>query len=364
MKKRPQFGMPLSILSEDPLITLTETEPPRLYLGEALDFLPRIAEAKQAVHFIGFFVTIEDVSLEEFEAAVSQFAKDLPHHHAVFLTLNEWETALLSARGLTAITCNGSILIDETRNRVVKPSVSRFRSFDAIYNARPDLTKRHELASAIPRLNLITTGKYSPEFNREIAEVRRKLPKANIENFDASGRYNYLMPDQINQAHANAAAALALSAREGYMRTSIEALLCGCPVVSTEALGSRTRYYDPAYSRITAPDPDAVWAAVRELKRARLPRAAIRAQTGRYLAHERAIMERQLNRTLDHLLGGDAPFLPFHQMRGAIIGTPSLDDTIALHGQQLQAYHAPSKPDAITPAGFPSDPDPNYWWPS
>jgi glycosyltransferase involved in cell wall biosynthesis len=63
------------------------------------------------------------------------------------------------------------------------------------------------------------------------------------------------------------------------MYTSIEYLLAGLPIVSTRNIGGRDVYFDPEYCITTEADPEAIRAAVLELKARRIPRDHIRRRT-------------------------------------------------------------------------------------
>lgn len=80
------------------------------------------------------------------------------------------------------------------------------------------------------------------------------------------------------------------------MRASMEYLLAGLPIVSTRSVGGRERYFGTAYTRVVAPNPDAVAAAVADLRNQHLDRNAIRAHVSQILAFERHNLLLTLNR--------------------------------------------------------------------
>jgi glycosyltransferase involved in cell wall biosynthesis len=67
----------------------------------------------------------------------------------------------------------------------------------------------------------------------------------------------------LNQAYCG----LALSAIEGGMHASMEYLLCGLPVVTTESLGGRSYFLNSNNSIFVDDNSDAVLSAVNELKK-------------------------------------------------------------------------------------------------
>ncbi len=60
------------------------------------------------------------------------------------------------------------------------------------------------------------------------------------------------------------------------MSASMEYLLCGLPVVSTPSIGGRDIFFESDFSRIVAPDEEAISSAVSELIGARISPVQVR----------------------------------------------------------------------------------------
>jgi glycosyltransferase involved in cell wall biosynthesis len=231
-----------------------------------------------------------------------------PSHRVIILCNTAAEVALMRAAGVAAEHCNHNLLVDE-RVFDLRPGLPR--DFDAIYIARMRRYKRHELARGIARLALITSGPEDSEPDYAEA-VRAALPRATVINavlarqgygdapharaaavaralFAARGHV-VLRPETVAEYCNRARVGLCLSAREGAMFASMEYLLCGLPVVSTENAGGRDHFFDADYCVTVPPDAAAVAAAVAAVARRAVAAPEIRARTLARVAAERAAL--------------------------------------------------------------------------
>lgn len=148
------------------------------------------------------------------------------------------------------------------------------RSYDAIYVAQLRAYKRLELARDIARLRVLSYGGDLPAFCPELAHAHCNA--------------RWMGPEAVAEAICSAHCGLCLSEEEGGMLASMEYLLCGVPVVSTESRGGREELFPAgACIRVDA-DRRAVAAAVK-----RWCRAGVDAQWVRACALERLLPVRR-----------------------------------------------------------------------
>ncbi|MCC6983432.1 MAG: glycosyltransferase [Bauldia sp.] len=239
-----------------------------------------------------------------------------PAHEMIVLANTERERDLLAALGVRTAFINQNIALSET---VYRPLPGTAVEFDAIYNARPDDFKRHELAAEIPTVAYLGYWHAGGAHARDKALARMALirsagPGHVFLNPLVDGLPSSLPDEEVNAAYARAAVGLCLSAAEGAMYAAVEYLLAGLPVVSTPSIGGREVLFDPEFCRIVPPDPRAVRDAVAALRAENIPREHIRARTIARMAPQR----REFVDLLDAILasygrrprfGPDWPFL-------------------------------------------------------
>lgn len=140
------------------------------------------------------------------------------------------------------------------------------RIYDAVYVAKAEAFKRHELASGIRRLHFLMP---SPV---ELQKIHPGLRHATVNPRNLS-------KEEIVRTLNQAVCTLALSREEGGMYACMESLLCGVPVVSTKSRGGRALFLNPVNSITVERDTaEAVSEAVKELARNPLNPTAIRAR--------------------------------------------------------------------------------------
>lgn len=146
---------------------------------------------------------------------------------------------------IPSIIFNRNALIDVNKFYPIETNLE----YDAIYNAVLYKYKRHELAFDINNLAIIyylrnNTNKIYYISNEEMNyghELHQKLQ--NMNNIalinDSFGQYRFLNNHEISNHYSKAKCGLCLSDIEGACLTSVEYLLTGIPVISTENHGGR-----------------------------------------------------------------------------------------------------------------------------
>jgi len=272
------FG-PVAVLSVEPPIFLTG-----MAFRSMIGIAPAFGKAygkRPAAFLIYPCWTIEDPhrAAEVIEAARAHQA-EYPEHKLVFICNTGAERELLARSGLDAHLLNKNFTVSET---VFRPLPDARIEFDAIYNARFDRSKRHELAAAIEHVAYVgypclSMGS-SEEQSKLAVGLLRRSPRHALINPIEQGLPVSLPPEGVNAALNRAAVGLCLSSIEGSNYASVEYMLAGLPVVSTPSVGGREIYFDHEYCTICDPHPAAVRDAVEALKSRKIPRDYVRART-------------------------------------------------------------------------------------
>lgn len=287
------------VASLDPLVTISKREP-HLPMGLAPS-RPDLFADRAALHLVGLTWTCDSHHLigeiaRDFAAA----AKALPRAKLAMVANTPLESALLSQAGVPNLLANELIFVDERLFTVVPPQASTLAHFDAICVARLNAMKRHELAARVSNLVLVH-GSPQPS---DLARVRAVLSHARFANFERDpARYGYLSDQELVDLMNRASVGLCLSAVEGSMRASMEYRLCGLPVVSTQSTGGRDRYLLGPHVRVVDDRPEAVAAAVSELKAQAFGRLAVREFAGQLVAFDRHNFLLNLNKVVERELG-------------------------------------------------------------
>lgn len=273
-----EFG-PVAALCFDPPIFMTG-----MAFQEMIGIAPafgRTYGSRPAAFLVYPCWTIEDRhrSRQVIEAARAH-REEYPEHELVFLCNTAAERELLAASGLNAYLLNKNFMVSDT---VFRPLADAQIEFDAVYNARFDPRKRHELAGAVPRVAYLSypcasAGPYE-EQRDSAARILARHPGHAVLNPVENGLPVRLPPRGVNAALNRAAVGLCLSNVEGSNYASMEYMLAGLPVVSTPSTGGREIYFDHEYCTICEPNPNAVRDAVAALKARNIPRDYIRART-------------------------------------------------------------------------------------
>ncbi|MDZ7839360.1 MAG: hypothetical protein U5R46_00855 [Gammaproteobacteria bacterium] len=213
--------------------------------------------------------------------------------------------------GIDGFHCNKEIFALE---HVFKPQ-PRVKRYNAIYVARLDPLKRHELARRVRHLRLLTGGKGRSDFRAGLTSIGSADMAALGLHPTVSGSLDSLDPFAVAAQINESVCGLALSPVEGMMRASLQYLLCGIPVVSTHSRGGREAYYDELTAILVPDDEEAVWEAVKTLAADRRNPGEIRRRTVDRLNRYRYEFSRHVSR-IRVRFGGD--FVPperiFHDL--------------------------------------------------
>lgn len=287
------------IASQDPFIVYS-TRGTGAPMGAGCLF-PEFFRRHPALHLINFTWSMEAGDLKWVAKDYHDAVRLLPGNHFVFLCNTEMESLSFARHGLPAFVSSPAMFIDETLFSAAEEAPAP--RFDAIYLARLTAFKRHALAREIETLALV----YGPGWPSEpmlYEETRNTLPKAYFANHDMGGdSYRVLSATECAALMSVSRVGLALSAEEGVMRSAIEYLLCGLPVVSTRSIGGRDRYFQAPYATIVPDDPAAIAAAVRAYAERPIPRAEVRAYIRSILEFERHCFLIALNAIVKDLFG-------------------------------------------------------------
>jgi len=164
---------------------------------------------------------------------------------------------------LNAIFCNQNCFLDE---RIFKPLPDVEKKYDAVYDARIIVIKRHFLAIEIENLALIYAETDPSEYDADyIIKTKQSMINAHYFNHSPAGEYQNLSVEDINKVLNESRVGLCLSPVEGAMYASAQYLLSGLPVVSTLSLGGRDVFFDDRYVAIVEAAPEAVKHGVEDL---------------------------------------------------------------------------------------------------
>lgn len=219
-----------------------------------------------------FFWTVTPADVESQAALVKEARARHPRHRTVFLCNEAQDVVALEKAGLDAIFVNHNCFVDE---RLFSPVSDSNKRFNAVHNGVMSPYKRHELASEVGSLLLITYRWHGSAQDGYENKVRHTLPNAWWANDELKGGGKFT-PAELPALYSSASVGLCLSAAEGAMFASMEYMLCGLPVVSTPSTGGRDAFFDPRYTRVVEPDARRVAEAVHELIRLELDPADIR----------------------------------------------------------------------------------------
>lgn len=194
----------------------------------------------------------------------------------MLMTSTEDEDRHRIAAGIDGFLCHKETFALE---EVFTPNPRVMQRYNAIYTARIDPFKRHELACRVKHLRLLTGGKGSAGFLTGLESVPRADGERLRLHATASASFEWLGLADVAREINSSACGMALSAEEGVMRASTQYLLCGKPVVSTQSLGGRDVFFDDVTAIVVTDDADVVWDAVKTLVTDRRDPGEIRRRT-------------------------------------------------------------------------------------
>ena len=250
------------VFSADPLVIYVKDWVIRYRPGALLPFFRQ--SRHRVVHLLISlsWAHDSDTMIEQLKLWLAQHLRRYHSHRVIFMANSEAEHRMMTAAGLENAWVNGNAFVSPAIFIALPGSEKRF---DAVYDARISPFKRHDLAAGIKSLALIT-GRISYHHDESyVRSIRDILPQAHWFNDPLAADYQWMSFPEINSALNQCRVGLCLSAEEGAMYASIQYLLAGLPVVSTESRGGRDEFFAREYVRIVADNKDAVAAGVREM---------------------------------------------------------------------------------------------------
>lgn len=158
------------------------------------------------------------------------------------------------------------------------PILQKEKKYDAVYAAQLRDFKRIPLASKLEKLYVLTYKSGQKQWS-----LYDDYPTMKHADFN----HQWVDTVQKNQLFSASEIGLCLSQEEGPMLASLEYMLNGLPVVSTQSRGGRDEYYQPDYCKIVDANPEAVRNGVKELIGRQLSAEHIREQTINKLNQDR-----------------------------------------------------------------------------
>jgi hypothetical protein len=213
-----------AVVCTDPLITLSARAP----MDIAATF-----RGRKGLHFIALTQPLDDGHQAKIARDVQAASAELPGTRFVVMAASEFDAYLLASVGVASFPCSTQIFADDVTSKPIDGAAE----YDAVIHPHRDQSLIGNLKSIL-RLD---------EAANESDEIRAQ---------------------QINRARVG----LCLSSADMH---ATQYLLCGIPVVATEAAGPG-RYLMPPFCRVVPPDPHAIAAAIEKHASARLPKAAVR----------------------------------------------------------------------------------------
>jgi hypothetical protein len=317
------------ILDRPELITMSSADSDYLCLPEIMLAFPELATEQPGLHYLSPTWSFERVDLTYLASTLARFHASFPLHRAFIQSASLVEFGLLQAAGIPSILCNGSIYEDETKFTIAQQGFEGIPQSDALYLANFIPYKRHALCARLDQPLLIYGRNARESIDKSMAQMRLINRGAVFVNHVLhNGEYQRLEPDAISRVARHARTGLCLSEVEGYMRASIQLLLCGLPLVSTPSLGGRDRYYTDDNALIVAPDADAIRDGVAALKERRLSPEIVRASALAQVTKDRDRFVGEANRMAAKLFGPTTRPVDFTMFRGAKFRPAAMADLV------------------------------------
>ncbi|MDJ1472127.1 glycosyltransferase [Xanthocytophaga flava] len=173
----------------------------------------------------------------------------------VMFTNSKKEESYRKLFRIPGLQCSAYIYTDEKDYGILSVD----KKYDAVYAAQLMPFKRIELAKELNKVFVLT---YTPGAGKS---GENDLPSFCPAMKHAD--YNKTWVDHIgkNRLFNQSQVGLCLSKEEGPMLASLEYMLSGLPVVSTESEGGRDEYYDKEYCLIVNDNPTAIRKGVEEM---------------------------------------------------------------------------------------------------
>jgi tetratricopeptide (TPR) repeat protein len=257
--------IPGTVISEDPIVILSINGPRFPTIEKTAPYY----RDRQVYFFIGLphTILIDPDHRKRVRDRYYQVTTENPNFEITILATDVAELRMMRELGMKSELVNQNAFVDENTFTIIEMQ----RPFDAVYNARWEDCKRHYLLKDVENIKLIMA-----DANHDgILLTKKLLPRAMITN-DGVGEVRSLTASEVAYHLNTAKCGVCLSAVEGAMFASIEYLLCGLPVVTTENVGGRNWFFTQDCVTFCAATPTAVKEAVRELNARHLSREFVR----------------------------------------------------------------------------------------
>jgi glycosyltransferase involved in cell wall biosynthesis len=297
-----------ALVSADPVITFSAIDNDRSYLAEWMAEHEKSFGSRPGLHFLKPTWSMETSPLEPLIASLRRAEERNPDQQFILLHMSNREAERYRAHGRRSIDCNASIFTDEGHFANDAAPHPRLQSRDAIYIARFEAWKNHWLASGLEAPLFVYAEPQTDESRTCMADIARLCPTAEFVNHKVgNGAYQYLERAELSAVMSRAQVGLALSTVEGFMRSSVECLLAGLPVVSVPSSGSRDRLYTADTALIVEPSPEAVAGGVAQMRQRRLARAEVRRAALSIIREDRKTFRSEVNAVIQAQFGPLAP---------------------------------------------------------
>ena len=252
------------VFSSDPFIIYVKDWVIR---DQPLALLPVLRQFKhRAVHILVSLSWSHENPLEIKQLTIwqTQHLRRSPRHRLIFMANTETERLMLTDAGLATAWVSSNAFVSPA---IFRPLPESKKRFDAVYDAQINSFKRHNLATGIKSLALITARAPPPiTTNPTPVQLWIFCRKHTCFNNPLSVDYKWMSLSEINVAINQCRVGLCLSAIEGAMYASMQYLLAGLPVVSTTSIGGRDEFFSPDYVSIVADNSQAVAAGVTQMR--------------------------------------------------------------------------------------------------
>ena len=142
------------IIAGDPIVTISKRrrETPLGIAGAVPDFFRN----KHALHILAdTWHSHNERKLRTIKKDLQRLSRYMVNNHFIYLGNTQYETWLLSKNNISAIHSSGLISIDESTYKPDADQPCKINPADAVYNARLNPFKRHDLAFGLQSVALI-----------------------------------------------------------------------------------------------------------------------------------------------------------------------------------------------------------------
>jgi hypothetical protein len=272
---------------------------------------------RTGIHFLSPTWNLETIDLAEMKQQLDRAKEILPTHRFILISTTGYETTRLSATGIHCIQVNPSIFQDESRWSIQNETLPGIPQSDTCYNAHLGEWKRHSLITELTKPLFVYGFQFNGDAKADYKRVKELCPSAIFVNHTVgNGEYVRLDETQISKVLAGCKTSLCLSREEGHMRASIQSLMCGVPVVSTDSIGGRNRYYCDDTAVIVSSTPKSVSRGIEVLISRNLSRTEVRASTLAMIGFDRRNFIRTVNKLVRNQHGENTPWIDIHNFIG------------------------------------------------